>query len=139
MKKILILFAILSVFACDNDDDNAVNEDQCNYQGFTYLDTSNNTQTLIAEVDLTTDFYYTSSNGPEVEIYKTNDPGNFWFVTTVVTENATGTGTLNFGGTLYPVNVTCQRAGNAVGEEFRYDITGSGLEAEYCVIIDLYH
>ena len=139
MKKILILFAILSVFACDNDDDNAVNEDQCNYQGFTYLDTSNNTQTLFAEADLTTDFYYTSSNGPEVEIYKTDDPGNYNFVTTVVTANATGTGTLTFGGTPYPVNVTCQRAGNAVGEEFRYDITGSGLEAEYCVVIDLYH
>lgn len=141
-KTALIVLISFTIYNCDNDDDPEVvpvNQDVCNFAGFTFNNTSNNTQTLFAEADLTTDFYYTSSNGPEVEIYKTNDPGNFWFVTTVVTENATGTGTLNFGGTLYPVNVTCQRAGNAVGEEFRYDITGSGLEAEYCVVIDLYH
>lgn len=138
-KTILVVLISLTIYNCDNDDGNAVNQDVCNYAGFTFYDTSNNTQTLIPESELTTDFYNTSSNGPEVEIYKTTDPGSFWFVTTVVAANVTGTGTLNVGGTVYPVNVTCQRTGNAVGEEMRYDITANGLEAEYCVIIDLFH
>ncbi|MFD2541703.1 hypothetical protein ACFSSB_05165 [Lacinutrix gracilariae] len=138
-KTLCLLILTLVLFNCDNDDDNAVNQDDCNFAGFTFLDTSDNTQTLIAESDLTTDFYYTSSNGPEVEIYKSSDPGNFWFVTLVVTDGQTGGGQLSVNGTIYNVNVTCQRAGNAIGEEFRYDITGSGLEAEYCVVIDLYH
>jgi hypothetical protein len=139
LKTLLILSISFTLYNCDNDDGNAPNEDECEYAGFTFLDTSNNTQTLIPEAELTTDFFHTSSNGPEVEIYRTNDPGNFWFVTTATALNATGTGQLSVDGTIYTVNVTCQRTGSAVGEEMRFDITASGLEAEYCVIIDLYH
>lgn len=138
LKSILLLVVAITLFNCDNDDNNADNQDDCNYAGFTFFD-SNNTQTLIPESDLITDFYYTSSNGPEVEIYKAADPGNFWFVTLVVTDGATGGGQLSVNGTIYNVNVTCQRAGNAVGEEFRYDISGGGIEAEYCVKINFHH
>jgi hypothetical protein len=140
IKKTLLLVLLITVsFSCDNDDGDADNQDTCDYAGFTFLDTQNNTQTLIPESDLTTDFYYTSSNGPEVEIYQTATPGDFWFVTTVVDANGTGTGSLSINNTIYTVNVTCQRTGSAIGEEMRYDITASGLEAEFCVIIDLYH
>ncbi|MBU2938772.1 hypothetical protein KO494_04370 [Lacinutrix sp. C3R15] len=139
IQSLCLLVLSLVLFNCDNDDGNADNQDDCNFAGFTFLDTANNTQTLIGESELITDFYYTSSNGPEVEIYKSSDPGDFWFVTKAVTANASGPGTLSVGGTIYAVNVTCQRTGNAVGEEMRFDITASGLEAEYCVIIDLYH
>jgi len=138
IKTILILF-IITIFSCDNDDGNSPNITACNYEGFTFLDTNNNNQTLIAEADLFTDFFNTSSNGPEVEIYETNNPGNFNFTTSVVTLNGTGTGVLNFNGNTYNVNVICQRTGSAVGDEMRFDVTASGLEAEFCVIIDAFH
>jgi hypothetical protein len=134
-----ILTIIFSFISCDNDDGNAPNQNTCNYQGFTFLDTNNNTNTLIAGSDLFTDFFNTSSNGPEVEIYETNNPGNFNFTTTVVNLNGTGTGILNYNGNTYTVNVTCQRTGNAIGQEMRFDLTASGLEAELCVIIDNFH
>ncbi|GAK98701.1 hypothetical protein JCM19275_2841 [Nonlabens ulvanivorans] len=35
------------------------------------------------------------------------------------------------------MTVTCQRAGTAVGDEFRFDVvTVGGLEGELCVVID---
>lgn len=142
MKKwnfYLVALLFIAFISCDNDDGNAANQNACNYQGFTYLDTNSNTQTLIPEADLYTDFFNTSSNGPEVEIYETNNPGNFNFTTTVVTLNGTGTGTLNYGGNTYTVNVTCQRTGSAIGDEMRFDVSASGLEAEFCVIIDDFH
>ncbi|NRD21379.1 hypothetical protein HNV08_15085 [Winogradskyella eckloniae] len=139
LKIILLLVLSIAVFSCDNDDGNADNQNVCNYEGFTFLDTQNNTQTLIAEADLTTDFFDTSSNGPEVEIYQTANPGDFWFVTTVVAANTSGTGSLSIGNTIHTVNVTCQRTGTGVGDEMRFDITGSGLEAEFCVVIDVFH
>jgi hypothetical protein len=141
-KTIYLMALLISFFyftSCDNDDGNAPNQNICNYQGFTFLDTNNNTTTLIPESDLFTDFFNTSSNGPEVEIYDTNNPGDFNFVTTVTSLNGTGTGTLNYNGNTYTVNVTCQRTGNAIGDEMRFDITASGLEAEFCVIIDDFH
>ncbi|MFD2909554.1 hypothetical protein ACFSX9_12515 [Flavobacterium ardleyense] len=138
-KTSLLLLISMAFFNCNNDDGNAANQDQCNYSGLSYVLSSNTTKILIPETELTTDFFNTSTNGPEVEIFKTDDPGNFWFLTTVVTANTTGTGTLNLGGTVYPVNVTCQRTGNAVGQEMRYDITSSSLEAEFCVVIDFFH
>ncbi|SDW51474.1 hypothetical protein SAMN05444411_101895 [Lutibacter oricola] len=137
--KIALLILTISFSSCDNDNPTTPNLDDCNYAGFTFYDNTNTTQTLIPESDLTTDYFNTSSNGPEVEIYKTTDPGNFWFVTQVLNLNGTGTGQLSVNGTIYNVNVTCQRAGTAVGEELRFDITASGLEAEYCVVIDLFH
>ncbi|WP_299524584.1 hypothetical protein [uncultured Lutibacter sp.] len=138
--KTLLLFAVtFTLYNCDNDNGNASNETACNYEGFTFLDTNNNTQTLIPESDLFTDFFNTSSNGPEVEIYETNDPGNFNFTTSVVTLNGTGTGVLNFNGSTYTVNVICQRTGSAIGDEMRFDLTASGLEVEFCVVIDAFH
>ena len=110
----------------------------CNYQGVSLFEINGNTgtETLIAESDLFTDFFYTSSNGPEVEIFALDNPGNFNFTTTVVTLNATGTGILNYNGTTYTVNVTCLKTGNAIGQEMRFDITSPEVEAEICVIID---
>jgi len=137
--KTIILLLVITITSCDNDDPTTPNLNVCNYTGFTFLDTGNNTQTLIAEADLTTDFFNTSSNGPEVEIYETNNPGNFNFTTTVTTLNGTGTGTLVLNGNTYTVNVICQRTGTAVGDEMRFDLTASGLEAEFCVVIDVFH
>tara|TARA_B100000787_G_scaffold48809_1_gene35103 strand:+ start:4942 stop:5883 length:942 start_codon:yes stop_codon:yes gene_type:complete len=110
----------------------------CDYQGVSLFEINGNTgtETLIAESDLFTDFFYTSSNGPEVEIFALDNPGNFNFTTTVVTLNATGTGILNYNGTTYTVNVTCLKTGNAIGQEMRFDITSPEVEAEICVIID---
>jgi hypothetical protein len=110
----------------------------CDYQGVAILDVNSNITTFINESALSTDFFYSSSNGPNVEIYETNNPGNFNFTTTVVTLNATGTGILNYNGTAYTVNVTCLKTGNAVGQEMRFDVTAPELEAEICVIIDLF-
>ncbi|TXK73723.1 hypothetical protein FT993_05075 [Mesonia sp. HuA40] len=126
----------VSSVACDNDDGNAPNQNQCAYQGFSYLDTNDNTSIFIPETDLYTDFFISSSNEPEVEIYKTAQPGSFYFLTTTVGLNATGTGTLSLNGNVYNVNVICQRTGNTVGNEMRFDLTANGLEAEFCVIID---
>ncbi len=136
---ILFLSAILFLgVSCDNDSDPSPNDNQCNYQGLTFLDTSNNTQTLILETDLTTDFFPNGLGAGvgQVEIYKTANPGQMNFVTGVVTQGATGAGTLMLNGTNYNVTVTCQRAGTTVGDEFRFDVTASGVEAEFCVIID---
>lgn len=138
-KTTCIILLTIITFSCDNDTDPSPNDDQCNYQGLTFLDTNSNTQTLISEADLTTTFF--PNNGGTgvggIEINKTTDPGSNWFTTDAVTLNATGTGTIRVNGTTYNVNVTCQRAGVAVGDEFRFDITGGGAEAEFCVIIDI--
>ena len=109
---------------------------QCNYAGYS---TTTNTYTDTPEADLTTDFFHTSSNGPEVEVYLTSSGGAFNFVTTVVTLNATGTGTLQEGSNTNTVNVTCHKAGNAVGEEFWFEVTGTGIDSKFCVVIDTYH
>ena len=138
-KTVLALTLVFTFSSCDNDNAPYNNDDTCQYQGFTFVDTTTTTQTLIPESDLTTDFFNTSSNGPEVEIYQTSNPGGFNFTTTVVTLNGTGTGTLNFNGNTYTVNVTCQRTGNGVGQEMRFDLTATGLEAEFCVVIDAFH
>lgn len=142
LKSLILLVFALTIFNCDNDDGDPItspNEDVCNFQGLTFLDTGDNTQTLIPDSELTTDFFYTSSNGPEVEIYDTDNPGDFWFLTEVVEANASGVGRLNIGGTIHNVNVTCQRTGSAVNEEMRFDVTANGLEAEFCVKINEYH
>lgn len=140
LPKIIILLTLTFVFTqCDNDNGNSPNQNQCNYAGLTFLDPNNNTQTLIPESDLTTDFF-PNNNGPGnpgVEVYKTSNAGSVWFITNVVTLNATGIGTLGINGNTYNVTVTCQRAGTAVGDEFRFDIVlSTGEESELCVVID---
>ena len=143
MKIMKIVFLIIVTatlfFSCDNDSSSSPNDTQCNFDGLTFLDTSSNVQTLIAETLLTTDFFPNNGGAgiPGVEIFGTATTGEFVvFVTDVVTLNATGPGSISVNGTNYPVTVTCQRAGTAVGDEFRFDLVGSGAEAEYCVVID---
>jgi len=135
-----ILMISITLFNCDNDDGNAPNENVCAYQGLTAE--LSGTQTLIPESDLTSGYLTAGSNGPEIEIYQTSNPGNFNFTTTVVNDGATGTGTVNFNGVTYQnIAVECQRGvtgttGAAVGDEFRFDITDGTLEIELCVIVD---
>ncbi|MCT4630978.1 hypothetical protein [Winogradskyella sp.] len=140
IKKTLLLVLLITVsFSCDNDDGNAPNENVCTYEGLTFEDPNNNTNILIPEADLQTE-YFPNNGGPgipAVEIYETSNPGNLWFLTDVVTLNATGTGTIGIGGTNYPCTVICQRAGTQVGEEMRFDVVfNGGNEAEFCVVID---
>ncbi|PCI06678.1 MAG: hypothetical protein COB73_09665 [Flavobacteriaceae bacterium] len=134
LKTVAIVFISFAIFSCDNDSNPSPNDTQCNYQGLTFLDTSNNTQTLLPESDLTTEYFPNSSNGPEVEIY--GGTPFVVFTTTAVTVGATENTSIIINGTTYPITVTCQRAGTAVGDEFRFDLIGSGAEAEYCVVID---
>ncbi len=136
MLKTIALLLVIIITSCDNDSNLSPNDIQCNYEGLTFLDTSNSTQTLIPEVDLTTDFF--PNNGgpgiPAVEIYEGNP--FVVFITNAVTVGATENINLLINATTYPVTVTCQRAGTLVGEEFRFDITANNVEAEYCVVID---
>lgn len=137
LKVSLLLFISLTMLSCDNDDGMADNQSQCNYQGLTFDDGS--TQTLIPEAQLQTELF-PNNGGPgvaAVEVYETSNPGNIWLLTEAVTLNAVGPGTLGINGTNYTVTVTCQRAGTAVGDEFRFDVvTTGGLEGELCVVID---
>ena len=140
LKIILLLAITLTFFNCNNDDDNepAPNADICNYQGLTANILG--TQTLIPESQLTTDYF---PNGlgvgsPQVEVYDNVNLGANFIIT-----NALAVGVIDnspqivINGILYPGVVTCQRAGNLVGEELRFDIVlASGEEAELCVIID---
>lgn len=142
-KQVLIVLVILAFFNCDNDDGNTPNENVCNYQGLTAE--INGTVTLIPESDLISSYITGGSNGPEIEIYDFNNPGDFNFTTTVVDENATGTGTVVIDGNAYSnVTITCQRGvtgttGAAVGDEFRFDVVdnANNLEVEFCVIVDV--
>jgi hypothetical protein len=131
---VLALITITLCVSCDNDSSPSPNDVACNYQGLTFLDTSNNTQTLLPEADLTTEYYPNSSNGPEVEIY--GGTPFVVFTTTAVTVGATESTSIIINGTTYPITVTCQRAGTLVGDEFRFDLTANNVEAEYCVVID---
>jgi len=138
----LLLALLFTQTGCDNDNAPAPNDNQCNFQGLTFNDSNGNIHTSIAESDLTTEYYTATSNGPAVEIYETAQPGNFNFSTNVVNEGDSGPGTINYNGSTYAVTVTCQRGvtgstGAAVGDDFRYDITTSGLEVELCVIQDV--
>ncbi len=145
MTKTIYLLLVLCLFtSCNNDDDannDATNQTQCNYQGFSYLDNNNNDQTLIAESELNTQFFPNASNGPYgapgIEIASSTGATPLFFTTNVITLNDTGTGriTLNNGNEEI-VTVTCQRAGTAVGEEIRLDVVYGSIEVEFCVIID---
>lgn len=142
-KILFITVLSLSLSNCDNDDGNAPNQNACTFQGLTFADSSNNTQTLTPESDLWTDYLTAGSNGPEVEVYLNSDPGFFNFTTTAVTDGGSGLATVNYDGTTYQgVPVTCQRGvtdptiGALVGDEFRFDISFGSLEMELCVIVD---
>jgi len=134
--KTTLLILSLTFFSCDNDNNPSPNDTQCNYEGLTFLDTSNSTQTLIPEANLTTDFF-PNNGGPgiaAVEIY--GGTPFVVFTTNAVTVGASENINLLINGNTYPVTVTCQRAGTLVGDEFRFDITANNVEAEYYVVID---
>lgn len=135
LKSIVVLL-IISITSCDNDSDPSPNDAACNYQGLTFLDTSDNTQTLIPESDLVTDLF-PNDGGPGIAALEIYGGTPFVvFTTKAVTVGATENIDLLINGNTYAVTVTCQRAGTAVGDEFRYDVTAFNVEAEYCVLID---
>jgi len=145
MKKTTIILCFLCLItSCNNDDDannDATNETECNFQGLSYLDTSNLDQILVAETDISTQFFPNASNGPfgapGFEINSNVSPNPFFFTTNVITLNQTGDGMLTIGnGTEQIVTVTCQREGTAVGDEVRLDVVIGSVEVEFCVIID---
>ena len=145
MKKITYILVLLClVTSCNNDDDtnnDATNETECNYQGFSYLDNSNNDQTIIAESELNTQYFPNASNGPfgapGIEIASFSSAPTIFFTTNVNELNETGIGFLTLdSGQEQQVTVTCQRAGTAVGDEIRLDIVYGSIEVEFCVIID---
>jgi hypothetical protein len=139
----LVLFITAILFigtSCDNEADSSPNDNQCNYEGLTFLDTGDNTQTLIPESDLTTKIFSNPPNGiPAVEI--TTSTGSSYplieFRTEAITVGATEVITIWIDANSYNnVTVTCQRAGTLAGDEFRFDIVGGGVEAEFCVVVD---
>ena len=141
LPTIILIVTILFIgSSCDNEDDPSPNDNQCTYQGLTFVDMTNNINTAIPESDLTAHFF---TNGAgvglgQIEINKTTEPSQYFLSTDIVTLNAVGSGVLRIAGTDYPVTVTCQRAGTAVGDEFRFDIVGAnGEEAEFCGTIDI--
>lgn len=138
LKSILLLAITLTLFNCDNDDDDAPNLDVCNYEGLTA--DIQGTVTLIPEADLMTDFF-PNNGGPgvaAVEVYETTNPGSTFVVTSAVTDGAVDANAqIKIAGAFYTGVVTCQREGSAVGDELRLDIVlSSGEEAELCVVID---
>lgn len=141
IKTVLFISTILFIgTSCDNDSTPSPNDNQCNYQGLTFLDTGDNTQTLIPESDLTTKVFSNPPNGiPAVEI--TTSMGSSYplieFHTEAITVGATEVITIWIDGTAYNnVTVACQRAGTTTGDEFRFDLVSSGAEAEFCVVTD---
>ena len=108
----------------------------CTYSGYS---TTSGTFVDTPEGDLITDYFYTSSNGPEVEIYLGSDPGALLLSTKVVTLNGTGPGTFHVNNVIHQVTVTCHKEGNAVNEEFWYEVIGTGISSKYCVMINTYH
>jgi len=143
IQKLLLVLLLITFFSCDNDDGNAPNENVCTYEGLTFEDINNNTQTFIPEADLTLEYFTATSNGPEVEVYETANPGNFNFTTIAVIENTSDTNTVNYNGNTYNnAAITCQRglasgntAGANVGDEFRWDIVVNSVEFEICMVV----
>lgn len=140
--QLLVILVLALVFTnCNNDDGNATNETDCNYEGFSYLDSSNNDQILVPETDISTQFFPNASNGPfgspGFELSSFTGPNSFFFTTDVISLNQTGSGRLTVdNGQEQIVTVTNQRAGTALGEELRLDVVIGGLEVEFCVVID---
>lgn len=141
MKKLLVFFLLIfTVVSCNNDDD-ATNQTMCNYQGFSYFDTNNNDQSIVAESELNTQYFPNASNGPfgapGVEIASFSSSPTIFFTTNVINLNEVGSGYFLLNGIEeVGVVVTCQRAGSAVGDEIRYDIVYGSVEVEFCVTID---
>ncbi|WP_452227017.1 hypothetical protein [Lacinutrix cladophorae] len=144
IKTLLLIFVLCIFTSCNNDDNannDATNETQCDYQGFSYLDNNNNDQTLISESELNTQYFPNASNGPYgapgIEIASYTGTTTLFFTTNVIALNDTGIGYITIdNGTEQTVTVTCQRVGTAVGDEVRLDVVYGSVEVEFCVIID---
>jgi len=142
IKKIsLVVIVLFGVMSCNNDDGAATNQDDCNYQGFSYLDNNNNDQTLLPESELNTQYFPNASNGPYgapgIEIASYTSSPTLFFTTNVIDLNISGIGRITIdGGEEEIVTVTCQRAGTTIGDEVRYDVAYGNIEVEFCVIID---
>ncbi|RAJ11874.1 hypothetical protein [Olleya aquimaris] len=137
LKTVFFIIIISFLSSCNNDDDGVLTT--CTTQGLFY-DLGVNPQVFIPEANLTTDFFVTSSNGPEVEIYGSG----IVFVTTTVNLNQTGNGTLIIGnGPNETVNVSCVATGSMVGDTMRFVFNGvyngDPITGEFCVTIDVVH
>ena len=135
--KLFFLTATLGVlsFSCSNDDDATFTT--CTTQGLFY-DLGTSPQVFEPEANLTTDFFITSGNGPEVEIYGPV----VTFVTTAVNLGDTGTAMLTLNGlATETVAVTCLATGNNVGDTMRFAFNGTyvgdPISGEFCVTIDV--
>lgn len=131
---------MFTIVSCNNDDD-ATNQVSCNYEGFSYLDSNNNDQSIVAESELNTQYFPNASNGPYgapgIEIASFSSSPTIFFTTNVIDLNEVGSGYFLLDGIEeVGVVVTCQRAGSAVGDEVRYDVVYGGVEVEFCVTID---
>lgn len=143
MKRLffVMIASSLFIFSCNNDDNgNAPNENVCNYEGASIEDQNNNTQILIPESSLTTD-YFPNNDGPgmpAVEVFDNSAPGDTFVVTRALTVGDMDTSPeIRINNIDYTGTVTCQRTGSAVGDELRFDLVINGLgEAELCVVID---
>lgn len=135
LKTVFFLTLVTFFTSCNNDDDGVTLT--CTTQGFFYT-IGNNPQVFEPEVNLTTEFFINSSNGPEVEIY-----GNaVVFVTTTVNLNQTGTAFITIGnGPTETVAVACLATDVAVGGTMRFAFNGvyggSPITGEFCVTIDV--
>ena len=139
--KTAFLLILCTLFSCDNDDGNAANETMCNFQGLSYLDSTNSEEILVSDTDIKTQFFPNAANGPfgepGFEIVSNTANTSFFFTTNAIVLNQTGIGRfiLNNGAEQL-ATVTCQRAGNMVGDEVRLDVTVGPIEMEFCVSID---
>jgi len=139
--RYLIVIIVPLLVSCDNDDNSATNATQCGFSGFSYVDSSNQDQILVADTDIQTQFFPNASNGPfgmpGFEIGSNNGTSSFFFTTDVILVNQTGTGMLSVNnGPSQTVTVTCQRTGTTVGDEVRLDVAIGSIEVEFCVEID---
>ena len=138
LKKLPVILLLVSITiigaSCDNDSSPSPNDNQCNYQGLTYVDANGNINTQIPDGDLNTEYF---SNGQNVEIWTAQ--GTTLIVTDAITNGAIDNSPqIKINGNFLTGTVTCQRVtGLAVGDELRYDIViAGGAEAELCVTID---
>lgn len=135
LKTVALIVLAVFMSSCTNNDDDGVTT-TCTTQGMFY-DLGANPQVFIPEANLTTEFFITSSNGPEVEIYGSG----IVFVTTTVIAGQNGTCFLTIGnGPTETLNVSCVVTSNVVGGTMRFFYNGmyngNTITGEFCVTID---
>ncbi|MFD1061937.1 hypothetical protein ACFQ1Q_01665 [Winogradskyella litorisediminis] len=140
LKNSLIVLCAILLFNCDNDDANNPNNNACTFAGLTYVDTNGNIVQQYTDTSMITDFFPNAlgQGVGQIEIGESGAQAMTNFVTNIVTQNASGPGTITLNGNTYNnATVTCQRAGTNVGDEFRFDVVIPNVgEAEFCVTID---